>query len=115
MLLNREALYCKFKRINQLPLNPINPGTVKIDIRPYDQGSETDSELEEAVEQNRDSNWPKRSPRQPFKPLMDPQVVKEFLMGDYCLYGGTGWWKYEFCYGEIIECLTGVIFATNVT
>jgi endoplasmic reticulum lectin 1 len=28
------------------------------------------------------------------------QVVKEFLRGDYCLYGGAGWWKYEFCYGK---------------
>lgn len=31
---------------------------------------------------------------------MDPEVVKAFLLGDYCLHGGTGWWKYEFCYGK---------------
>ena len=31
---------------------------------------------------------------------MSPQVVKEFLRGEYCLYGGSGWWKYEFCYGK---------------
>jgi endoplasmic reticulum lectin 1 len=29
--------------------------------------------------------------------------VKEFLVGDYCLYGGSGWWKYEFCYGKKVE------------
>lgn len=28
------------------------------------------------------------------------KVVKEFLRGEYCLYGGSGWWKYEFCYGK---------------
>ena len=37
------------------------------------------------------------------KPLMDPQVVQEFLLGQYCLYGGTGWWKYEFCYGQKVD------------
>lgn len=41
--------------------------------------------------------------RQPFKPLMDPEVVKQFLMGEYCLYGGSGWWKYEFCYGKKVD------------
>ena len=40
---------------------------------------------------------------QPFKPLMDPEVVKQFLKGDYCLYGGMGWWKYEFCYGKNVD------------
>jgi len=34
---------------------------------------------------------------------MDPQVVKEFLKGEYCLYGGSGWWKYEFCYGKKVD------------
>jgi len=36
---------------------------------------------------------------------MDPEVVKEFLLGDYCLHGGTGWWKYEFCYGNTLGYL----------
>lgn len=37
------------------------------------------------------------------KPLMDPQVVQEFLLGQYCLYGGSGWWKFEFCYGQKVD------------
>ena len=37
------------------------------------------------------------------KPLTDPQVVRDFLMGDHCLYGGTGWWRYEFCYGKKVN------------
>ena len=34
------------------------------------------------------------------------QVVKEFLKGEYCLYGGSGWWKYEFCYGKKVSLLS---------
>ncbi|ESO94192.1 hypothetical protein LOTGIDRAFT_118545, partial [Lottia gigantea] len=30
----------------------------------------------------------------------DKQVLRDFLIGDYCLQGGTGWWKHEFCYGK---------------
>ncbi|XP_046550872.1 endoplasmic reticulum lectin 1-like [Haliotis rubra] len=29
----------------------------------------------------------------------DKQLLREFLTGEYCLKGGQGWWKYEFCYG----------------
>ena len=66
-------------------------------------------DVEDALDaqQNHPENWPERGPnnpqREPFKPLMDPEVVKEFLVGDYCLYGGSGWWKYEFCYGKKVE------------
>jgi len=28
------------------------------------------------------------------------KILHAFLQGDYCLRGGTGWWKYEFCYGK---------------
>ncbi|XP_041353604.1 endoplasmic reticulum lectin 1-like [Gigantopelta aegis] len=30
----------------------------------------------------------------------DKQLIREFLTGDYCLNGGRGWWKFEFCYGK---------------
>ena len=52
---------------------------------------------------NKDSNWPTQTPRQPVKPMVDPQVVQEFLLGQFCLYGGSGWWKYEFCYGKKVD------------
>eukprot|EP00092_Neocalanus_flemingeri_P071711 GFUD01088169.1.p1 GENE.GFUD01088169.1~~GFUD01088169.1.p1 ORF type:complete len:413 (-),score=121.00 GFUD01088169.1:81-1259(-) len=45
----------------------------------------------------------KDSTREPFKPLMDPQVIKQFLNGEFCLHGGSGWWKYEFCYGKKVD------------
>ncbi|KAJ3609865.1 hypothetical protein NHX12_021959 [Muraenolepis orangiensis] len=35
--------------------------------------------------------------------LTDDQLVKEFLSGSYCLHGGVGWWKYEFCYGKHVH------------
>lgn len=31
------------------------------------------------------------------------KLVKDFLSGDYCLFGGSGWWKFEFCYGKKVE------------
>ncbi|KAJ2950200.1 hypothetical protein O0L34_g11561 [Tuta absoluta] len=36
------------------------------------------------------------------KPLVitDDSPVRSFLNGENCLNGGTGWWKYEFCYGK---------------
>jgi len=69
---------------------------VKIDIRPVPV------EGEEAEVEASSGQW-KETVREPFKPLMDPEVVKEFLRGDYCLYGGSGWWKYEFCYGKKVD------------
>ena len=32
-------------------------------------------------DQNKVENWPEQTQRQPMKPLMDPQVVQEFLLG----------------------------------
>lgn len=33
----------------------------------------------------------------------DITQVKNFLEGKNCLTGGTGWWKYEFCYGKYVR------------
>jgi endoplasmic reticulum lectin 1 len=82
------------------------PGQVKIEIRPS-----------EAMEESRDTQnnengfqatkiktekW--REPqRMPFKPVMDAQIVKQFLKGEHCLVGGSGWWKYQFCYGKTVD------------
>ncbi|XP_034057824.1 endoplasmic reticulum lectin 1 [Gymnodraco acuticeps] len=35
--------------------------------------------------------------------LTDEQLIREFLSGSYCLHGGVGWWKYEFCYGKHVH------------
>lgn len=73
---------------------------VRVNIKPVNV-QPPDGDEDEAV-QAREGQW-KESIREPFKPLMDPQVVKEFLKGEYCLYGGSGWWKYEFCYGKKVD------------
>ncbi|XP_074647025.1 endoplasmic reticulum lectin 1-like isoform X2 [Tubulanus polymorphus] len=31
------------------------------------------------------------------------QILADFLRGDYCVTGGTGWWKYEFCFGKRVS------------
>lgn len=33
----------------------------------------------------------------------DTSQVESFLAGKNCLTGGTGWWKYEFCYGKYVR------------
>jgi len=79
------------------------PGQVKIEIKPVKIDNVDEEELAEAAKEAKSSLWKTGSSREPFKPLMDPQVVKEFLKGEYCLYGGSGWWKYEFCYGKKVN------------
>ncbi|XP_034491053.1 endoplasmic reticulum lectin 1 [Drosophila innubila] len=36
-------------------------------------------------------------------PVNDLTPLKEFISGKNCLTGGTGWWKYEFCYGRHVR------------
>ncbi|XP_075224745.1 endoplasmic reticulum lectin 1 isoform X2 [Lycorma delicatula] len=36
-------------------------------------------------------------------PVQDKSAVESFLSGESCLHGGSGWWKYEFCYGRHVE------------
>lgn len=46
----------------------------------------------------------KQNPNSPsFQIADDSTLTAEFLSGDLCLQGGTGWWKYEFCYGKHVE------------
>uniref|UniRef100_A0A1L8DW80 Endoplasmic reticulum lectin 1 n=1 Tax=Nyssomyia neivai TaxID=330878 RepID=A0A1L8DW80_9DIPT len=35
--------------------------------------------------------------------ITDTTPVEAFLQGKHCLTGGTGWWKYEFCYGRYVR------------
>jgi endoplasmic reticulum lectin 1 len=34
------------------------------------------------------------------RPPDDHQLATSFLSGQYCLYGGAGWWKHEYCHGK---------------
>ncbi|CAD6999733.1 unnamed protein product [Ceratitis capitata] len=42
-------------------------------------------------------------PNIPKAPITDLIPIKEFISGNNCLTGGTGWWKYEFCYGRHVR------------
>jgi len=35
--------------------------------------------------------------------LADTSPVESFLSGKNCLQGGSGWWKFEFCYGRTVD------------
>lgn len=52
-------------------------------------------EKEDKEEQDR---YRREDPSAP--PTTDQSLVDSFLSGDYCLYGGSGWWKHEYCHGK---------------
>lgn len=83
------------------------PGTVKIEIKqvkPPGSSAAVDEEDEDVIPDASSPGAAGRSkPDVAFEPQTDPVVVREFLMGKHCLYGGTGWWKYEFCYGKFVN------------
>ena len=57
------------------------PGQVKIEIKEVKIDNVDEEELENAREKEKEEHWTGGDKRQPFKPLMDPQVVKDFLKG----------------------------------
>lgn len=78
------------------------PGQVKIEIRPSEAMEKEENENTFEIPKPKVETW--REPnRQPFKPIMDAQIVKQFLRGEHCLVGGSGWWKYQFCYGKKVD------------
>jgi len=101
-----ESLKLRSERLLEAHLSGGDkPGQVKIEIRPVQvdiDGIEGEEDLQDTIDRIKEGQW-KGSKREPFKPLMDPEVVKQFLKGEYCLYGGSGWWKYEFCYGKKVD------------
>lgn len=78
--------------------------TVKINLNEdIAEEEEEEEEEEEAVPKIP----PTRKEPPPPKPVdttlsstTDNQVLRDFLSGDHCLQGGTGWWKHEFCFGK---------------
>ena len=73
-------------RLTSLPHTHRTLGSVRIEIKPVNpDGSEddlTDEDLEEDAEAYREENWPTRKDTREFKPLMDPEVVRDFLLGN---------------------------------
>ncbi|XP_049868358.1 endoplasmic reticulum lectin 1 isoform X2 [Pectinophora gossypiella] len=56
--------------------------------------------LDEESELTDDASKPKALDKPHPQVITDDSPVRAFLNGDNCLNGGTGWWKYEFCYGK---------------
>jgi len=102
--LEAEGLKLRSKHMFETFVSESGRGRVKIEIKPvnpYDSDEEP-GEQEGEPQAGSPSVW--REPQRPdFKPMMNPEVVQEFLRGEYCLYGGSGWWKYEFCYGKKVD------------
>ncbi|XP_068085318.1 endoplasmic reticulum lectin 1 isoform X2 [Anabrus simplex] len=42
-------------------------------------------------------------PSQMSRAMVDTSAASSFLSGKHCLVGGSGWWRYEFCYGTSID------------
>lgn len=42
-------------------------------------------------------------PRKSQLTFPEKEFIKQFLSGSHCVVGGTGWWKYEFCYMKSVK------------
>jgi hypothetical protein len=58
------------------------------------------------IEQTEEVGHQQQQPSHPQPPLgnlgvdVDREFLEGFLSGRECLPGGTGWWRYEICYGK---------------
>ncbi|XP_066280043.1 endoplasmic reticulum lectin 1-like isoform X2 [Branchiostoma lanceolatum] len=87
-----------FKRVDpyqkkQDPTGPVDSGPLKAKLpsRLPTQASSSSSSSEQSSKGFKITS------------LTDKQLLEEFLRGEYCLKGGTGWWKHEFCYGKHVH------------
>lgn len=113
IVMEAEALKLRSEKMFQADMfqGDKGPGSVRIEIKPVvPEGFEvveTSSANEVAADeaaQHRDSNWPQHKLQEKeAKRLVDPKVVEQFLLGEHCLFGGSGWWKFEFCYGKKVD------------
>lgn len=70
----------------------------------FDGSSLMEEQLKEAIslDQALNQDQPPRPPPTHNLPT-DKQPVIDFLEGRNCLNGGSGWWKYELCYGRYVR------------
>nr|CAD7193930.1 unnamed protein product [Timema douglasi] len=64
---------------------------VRVEIRPVD------------VTVNQEELASTAAAPKPPPSIKDTSPVSSFLSGKSCLTGGSGWWKYEFCYGLSVD------------
>ncbi|XP_063360142.1 endoplasmic reticulum lectin 1 isoform X1 [Cydia amplana] len=63
---------------------------LKFELHPLGEGDDLAQESAKATQ----------VAEKPLPMISDDSPVRAFLNGENCLNGGTGWWKYEFCYGQ---------------
>ncbi|CAL4065075.1 unnamed protein product, partial [Meganyctiphanes norvegica] len=107
-LLQAEAESLKLRSHGTVLGGDTSTGSVKLKVLQDNQDKVVvDDEEGEAA----DDTTPEATPSAPKvklnlfppQPSIDQKLVEDFLNGDYCLHGGSGWWKYEFCYGRKVE------------
>lgn len=96
-------------KINCIPLEnspnkPYNLLKLKVESAKLRRKSDLDRIRVEFIPDfsEKDESTATKIPDSSIKPL-DTSPVESFLAGKNCLTGGTGWWKYEFCYGKSVE------------
>ncbi|XP_022185059.1 endoplasmic reticulum lectin 1 isoform X1 [Nilaparvata lugens] len=67
---------------------------VRVELRQLDSSEAAASTLSTPVKDKMTS---------PVDSLDKMAAVDKILSGENCLQGGSGWWKYEFCYGKSVE------------
>ncbi|RZF34826.1 hypothetical protein LSTR_LSTR011213 [Laodelphax striatellus] len=67
---------------------------VRVELRQVDTSESTAGSLSSPVPDKMTS---------PVDSLDKMAAVDRILSGENCLQGGSGWWKYEFCYGKSVE------------
>ncbi|KAL4237569.1 hypothetical protein ACF0H5_002283 [Mactra antiquata] len=90
--------------------SPIYPQSFK--QLQIDQGiflnPESNSEDEEEPDTPKPQSQPKPTPPPPQRAHVDTtigkqaddELIRDFLNGDYCIHGGGGWWKHEYCHNR---------------
>lgn len=99
-LLQIEAESLKLRSSDAILAGDTSSGSVKLKV--------LDDEKEDTTTttSSSSSSTSERRPRVPLfspQPAIDQKLVEDFLNGDYCLHGGSRWWKYEFCHGRKVE------------
>lgn len=100
-MLQIEAESLKLRSSDAILAGDTSSGSVKLEVLDDDEEDTTTTTTSSSS-----SSTSEPKPRVPLfspQPAIDQKLVEDFLSGDYCLHGGSGWWKHEFCHGRKVE------------
>jgi len=88
-------------------IEDLEKGKIKIDILEVDNENLEDLDPDTSPAVNLQKKQPIKMDKSKNKPIttikhqnIDRKAIQEFLRGTFCFKGGTGWWRFEFCYGK---------------